>query len=115
MSFHRKFGDKEAKFYFSFSFSSTAYQSILLFGSSQAHAQEAAKKVKIVYEDLPAILSIPQAIEAKSYFHVKTLQQGNTAAGFAASDHVLEGEMHLGGQEHFYLETQVGATIVLKN
>ena len=26
--------------------------------------------------------------------------------GFAASDHVLEGEMRIGGQEHFYLETQ---------
>lgn len=27
--------------------------------------------------------------------------------GFTESDHVLEGEMRIGAQEHFYLETQV--------
>lgn len=32
--------------------------------------------------------------------------QGNTADGFAQSDHVISGEVHMGGQEHFYLETQ---------
>ena len=32
--------------------------------------------------------------------------QGDIAAGFAASDVVIEGELRAGGQEHFYMETQ---------
>ena len=33
------------------------------------------------------------------------LTKGNMSEGFAKSAYVLEGEMHVGGQEHFYLET----------
>ena len=32
--------------------------------------------------------------------------KGDVESGFAAADHVLEGEVRMGGQEHFYLETQ---------
>ena len=31
---------------------------------------------------------------------------GDTTAAFLEADHILEGEQYLGGQEHFYLETQ---------
>jgi len=70
-------------------------------------AQEAARAVQVEYEELPAIVTIEQAIEAKSYYMSdRTIQRGDTDAGFAACDEVLEGEVRLGGQEHFYLETQ---------
>ena len=29
---------------------------------------------------------------------------GDVEAGFKQADHVIEGEAHMGGQEHFYLE-----------
>ncbi|CAH3196082.1 unnamed protein product, partial [Porites evermanni] len=35
------------------------------------------------------------------------VENGDVERGFAESDHLLEGEMKIGGQEHFYLETQV--------
>jgi len=35
------------------------------------------------------------------------LWKGDVEKGFAAADNVYEGEMRVGGQEHFYLETQV--------
>jgi hypothetical protein len=30
---------------------------------------------------------------------------GSVEKGFAHSDHIVTGELHIGGQEHFYLET----------
>ncbi|XP_078351392.1 xanthine dehydrogenase/oxidase-like [Oculina patagonica] len=76
---------------------------------TQAQAQRAAKMVKITYEDLPRILTIEEAIAAESFYDIDQLciQKGDLETGFVESDHVLEGEMRIGGQEHFYLETQV--------
>jgi xanthine dehydrogenase/oxidase len=69
-------------------------------------AQKAAKLVKVQYEDLPAIITIDQAIEAKSFYHpIHKLEHGAVDAAFKECDHVLEGEMRVGGQDHFYLET----------
>ena len=36
----------------------------------------------------------------------KTIVKGDVEATFSGCDHVLEGEFFMGGQEHFYLETQ---------
>eukprot|EP00054_Salpingoeca_dolichothecata_P024381 m.165933 g.165933 ORF g.165933 m.165933 type:complete len:1340 (-) comp24994_c0_seq1:150-4169(-) len=76
------------------------------------HAQRAAKAVKVAYEPLPAIFTIEEAIEHESY-HKRDhkIGRGDPEEGFKKSDHILEGEMRCGGQEHFYLETQ--ATIAV--
>ena len=34
-----------------------------------------------------------------------SIRRGDVTAGFAASDEVVEGEVHTEAQEHFYLET----------
>uniref|UniRef100_A0A667YCC7 Xanthine dehydrogenase n=1 Tax=Myripristis murdjan TaxID=586833 RepID=A0A667YCC7_9TELE len=65
---------------------------------TQLHAQRAAKAVKIQYEELEPIITIQVRV-------LTTFCWGNLEAGFKQADHVLEGEMHIGGQEHFYLET----------
>ncbi|XP_046887432.1 xanthine dehydrogenase/oxidase [Hypomesus transpacificus] len=74
---------------------------------TQVHAQRAAKAVKVTYEDLqPVIVTIQDAIANKSFYEpVRTIQRGDPDQAFIQADHVLEGEMHMGGQEHFYLET----------
>jgi hypothetical protein len=49
-------------------------------------ARRAAKAVKVTYEDLPAIISIEDAIAAGSYYdkyHGDALQTGDLEAGFA--------------------------------
>ncbi|PIO30993.1 hypothetical protein AB205_0063890 [Aquarana catesbeiana] len=33
------------------------------------------------------------------------MENGNIEKGFQEADHIIEGEIHIGGQEHFYLET----------
>ncbi|XP_052058893.1 xanthine dehydrogenase/oxidase-like isoform X1 [Mytilus californianus] len=73
---------------------------------TQAHAQAAAKAVHIEYEKLDSIITIKEAIAKNSYWtESKTVNCGDTVKGFEQADHVIEGEVHVGGQEHFYLET----------
>ncbi|CAN9498296.1 unnamed protein product [Ophioblennius macclurei] len=75
---------------------------------TQIHAQRAARAVRIEYEELPAIITIQEAIAAQSFYQpIRTIQQGDLESGFKQADHILEGELHIGGQEHFYLETNV--------
>ncbi|NP_001295389.1 aldehyde oxidase 3 [Oryctolagus cuniculus] len=75
---------------------------------SYAHAKQATRKVKIVYKDVePVIVSIQDAIKHKSFIGPeKKLEQGDVEKAFQAVDQIIEGEVHFGGQEHFYLETQ---------
>ncbi|KAH0621633.1 hypothetical protein JD844_023157 [Phrynosoma platyrhinos] len=75
---------------------------------SDVHAKRAAKKVKIEYEPQePVILTIEEAIKHNSFFEPqRKLVQGNVDEAFKIVDHILEGEIHIGGQEHFYMETQ---------
>ncbi|XP_077870156.1 xanthine dehydrogenase/oxidase-like [Saccoglossus kowalevskii] len=70
-------------------------------------ASQAAKLVKVQYEDLPHILTIEDAIHANSYHpHDKHISVGNVTSAFDQSDYVIEGEIYLGGQSHYYMETQ---------
>ncbi|CAF1016904.1 unnamed protein product [Adineta steineri] len=70
-------------------------------------AQIAADLVKIDYELLsPTILSIDDAINHESYFGNETcLQRGDVEKAFADAEHILEETIYIGGQEHFYMET----------
>lgn len=74
------------------------------------NAKLAAKRVHVEYEELPAILSIQDAINAKS-FHPNTekiLRKGDVDLCFQSGqcEKIIEGEVQVGGQEHFYLEPQ---------
>ncbi|XP_065920484.1 xanthine dehydrogenase/oxidase-like isoform X2 [Dysidea avara] len=80
----------------------------LVVAKSRPLAQRAAKLVKIEYKDLPAIITIEEAIDAAAFYEPKchSFTVGDTEAALATADHVLSGEIRVGGQEHFYLETQ---------
>ncbi|XP_026157717.1 aldehyde oxidase 6 isoform X2 [Mastacembelus armatus] len=75
---------------------------------SRVHARRAASAVKIGYEDLPdSLFTVEEATEKSSYFEPRrTIERGNVAEAFKSVDQVYEGEIRLGGQEHFYMETQ---------
>ncbi|EAW70209.1 aldehyde oxidase 1 [Homo sapiens] len=75
---------------------------------SEVQAKRAAKRVKIVYQDLePLILTIEESIQHNSSFKPeRKLEYGNVDEAFKVVDQILEGEIHMGGQEHFYMETQ---------
>ncbi|KAF7824255.1 xanthine dehydrogenase 1-like [Senna tora] len=72
------------------------------------NAKLAARKVHVEYEELPAILTIQDAINAKS-FHPNSercLRKGDVDHCFQSGqcDKIIEAEVQIGGQEHFYLE-----------
>nr|XP_045603418.1 xanthine dehydrogenase/oxidase-like [Procambarus clarkii] len=78
----------------------------LVVAKDKATALRAARLVKIHYQDIqPPIITIQDAIEAKSWWDPWTIRSGDLETAFSTADHVLEGEMYLGGQEHFYMET----------
>ncbi|KAK7520257.1 molybdopterin binding aldehyde oxidase/xanthine dehydrogenase [Phyllosticta citriasiana] len=92
----------------------------MVYADTSLHASAAAKAVKIVYEDLPAILTIDEAIEAGSmYEHENQLRKGAAVAGnmdeaFAKCDRIFTGVTRVGGQDHFYLETNAALAIPSK-
>uniref|UniRef100_A0A2I3HYX1 Xanthine dehydrogenase/oxidase n=1 Tax=Nomascus leucogenys TaxID=61853 RepID=A0A2I3HYX1_NOMLE len=70
------------------------------------HTQRAAQGVKIVYEELPAIITIEDAIKNNSFYGPELkIEKGDLKKGFSEADNVVSGEIYIGGQEHFYLET----------
>lgn len=82
----------------------------MVVADTHENAKTAAGKVEVEYEELPAILSIKEAIDAKS-FHPNTerrLQKGDVELCFKSGqcDKIIEGEVQMGGQEHFYMEPQ---------
>ena len=70
-------------------------------------ARKAEKLIQIEYEPLPAILDLKTAIEKNNRLTPpRKIECGDISKGFKESDHVVEGNLITGGQEHWYLETQ---------
>ncbi|HEY1042737.1 MAG TPA: xanthine dehydrogenase molybdopterin binding subunit [Telluria sp.] len=76
------------------------------------NARRAARLAKVDYEDLPAILT-PQAARAAQSFVLPPmkLERGDCQAAFERAPHKVRGELHVGGQEQFYLEGQIAYAI----
>ena len=92
----------------------TAGQPIgLIIADTEPHARAGARAVLVEYEDLPQILSIEEAIEQNSFFpHYRFIRSGgDMEEAFAKAEHVFEGVTRMGGQEHFYLETQASVVV----
>ncbi len=72
------------------------------------YAREAAAKAQVKVFELPAIITIEQALEAGSFvIPTKSLSRGDAAAAIAAAPHRLKGSTRCGQQEQFYLEGQI--------
>jgi xanthine dehydrogenase large subunit len=79
---------------------------------TMAEARAAARLAVVEYEDRPALITVDDAMEAKSFLEPPyTMQRGDAKAAIADAPHVLEGRIYIGGQEHFYLEGQVAFAV----
>lgn len=84
----------------------------LILAKTQQKAAEGARAVKVEYEDLPAIFTIEEAIEKDSLFDFfREIKNGNPEEAFKNCDHTFTGIARIGGQEHFYLETNACVAI----
>lgn len=79
----------------------------LVVGDSEHHCRQAAKLIKVVYEELPVIVD-PREAHAKGKLIVppRSFRLGNTLETWAKCDYVFEGRSDVNGQEHLYIETQ---------
>lgn len=86
--------------------------------SNQRIAEDAARRVRLTIEDLPAVLDIDEARKDEVRIHGKTnvavrkkIRKGEVEKGFSESDLILEEEFLASYQEHAYLEPQ-GAIVL---
>ncbi|KAK5086596.1 hypothetical protein LTR05_003764 [Lithohypha guttulata] len=91
----------------------TAGQPIgMVLADTPQRALAGARAVRVTYEELPAIFTIEEAVEKQSFFnHYRYIHKGDVEKAFAECDHVFQGTARMGGQEHFYLETNAAIAI----
>ena len=85
----------------------------LVVADSHLAARKAAALGRVTCRELPAILTVDQALEAGSRFEQGPViwTKGDAALAIAGAAHLVEGSFEVGGQEHFYLEGQVAAAL----
>ena len=85
----------------------------LVVAESHLAARKAARLGKVSYRELPALLTVDDALAANSRFEQGPVvwAKGDAARAIAAAPRVVEGSFEVGGQEHFYLEGQVAAAV----
>jgi len=75
-------------------------------GESLDAARRGAARVDVAYEPRPAILGIDEAIAAGSFLTETLRLSRGDVSSLRSSALSFDGELRIGGQEHFYLETQ---------
>ncbi|HQU51347.1 MAG TPA: molybdopterin-dependent oxidoreductase, partial [Casimicrobiaceae bacterium] len=80
----------------------------LVLAETVDQARRAARLAQVDYQELPAILTVEEALARGSFvLPTVTLERGDAQAAIARAPHRLKGALDIGGQEHFYLEGQI--------
>jgi xanthine dehydrogenase large subunit len=78
-------------------------------------ARRAARLAEVVYEPLPAAVTIDEARAQDLLIEDdQVMARGDAPASLAAASHRLQGRIEIGGQDHFYLEGQVSLVTPLE-
>ena len=82
-------------------------------GETREAARRACRLARIEYRDLPPVIDVDAALAAggKLVTEPLKLERGDVAAGLARAQRRITGTMLIGGQEHFYLESQVALAV----
>ncbi len=84
----------------------------LVLAKTQEAAQYGARLVEVSYTSLPAIITIDEALESKSFYQEPLeIHSGDVLAAFKEAAFFLEGTFESGAQEHLYLETNRAAGV----
>ena len=85
----------------------------LVIATSHHAARFAARQAEVTIEPATAILTIEDALAADSRFEdgPRVYAKGDATAALATAPQRLQGQIHLGGQEHFYLEGQAALSL----
>nr|WP_320137103.1 xanthine dehydrogenase molybdopterin binding subunit [uncultured Amphritea sp.] len=75
-------------------------------------ARQAAMAAIIEYEPLEPVLCVEQALQTEHFVsEPHTHKRGDSSAALAGAKHKVSGSVYIGGQEHFYLETQISSVV----
>ena len=85
----------------------------LVVAESHLQARKAARLGQVAYAEETPILTVEQALAAGARFEdgPRVYGRGDVEAGLATAPLVTEGEIEIGGQEHFYLEGQAALAL----
>ncbi|MEX0310076.1 MAG: xanthine dehydrogenase molybdopterin binding subunit [Tateyamaria sp.] len=85
----------------------------MVIARSHLAARHAARLGKIEIEEQTPTLTIDNALEANARFEdgPRIYARGDAAAAMGGAQHRLTGRLHIGGQEHFYLEGQAALAL----
>jgi xanthine dehydrogenase large subunit len=85
----------------------------MVVAETHLQARKAARLAKITYRELPALLTVDQALAANSRFEEGPViwKKGDAESAIAKAPRLIEGSFDMGGQEHFYLEGQAALAL----
>ena len=85
---------------------------LLVVAQSYEVARRAARLVQVDYKAETPLLDIQQALQQQAFVRPPhRIGRGDVDSALRAAPHRLSGQLHIGGQEHFYLEGQVALAI----
>lgn len=89
---------------------------VLIAAMDEAVIAKAKSKIKFDIEEHKAILTIDEAIAAKSILYEGPIfSRGQVDSAISNAPHKLSGEFIIGGQEHFYMESQATIAYPMEN
>ncbi len=85
----------------------------LVVARSHLAARHAARLGSVTYEEQTPILTVDDALAARSHFEdgPRIYEKGDAEAAITSAPNRLEGVIEIGGQEHFYLEGQAALAL----
>ncbi len=88
----------------------------LIAAENESIAVEAEKKIKIEFQIFEPVVTIDDAIKKDlRLIPPREIATGNPEDSLKKSEHILEGTLKTGPQEHWYLETQVALSVPGEN
>ena len=88
----------------------------LVVGRSHTQARQAARLMRLQTTQQQPLLHARDAMQADSFVLPKvTVQRGDASQALAKALHRFQGTLEIGGQEHFYLESQIAYAIPQEN
>ena len=83
----------------------------IVVAETESSAQAAAEATVVQYSDLPAVVTVADAVAQGGLYDLSSLGSnfgridfGNTEEALESAEVLVEGEVNIGSQEHFYLE-----------
>ncbi|GIT92845.1 xanthine dehydrogenase molybdopterin binding subunit [Jannaschia pagri] len=85
----------------------------LVIAESHLAARRAARLHRADVTEATPILTIEEALAAEAWFDggPRVWSDGDVATALAEAPHILQGQLEVGGQEHFYLEGQAALAL----